>query len=476
MKILDCRRFWPGRGPVLSGVRLVFDRGRVAGLESCSGGVSGLVMPSFIDAHMHFSWKASSLSSLDLSTVAGCSEMLSLVERAPSSSDPVLRGIGFDESMWDFPALPSMAELDAVTGERPTVLTRVCGHLSLVNSALLRRIPPGVPGVDRTTGRLVEGASLGFSRMFPVASHALFESMDTYTDTVYSRGVTGTGTMEHLREARLISEWGPGFRTAIGVFSEDAAQLAEEGSGELVRWVKVFLDGSFGAGNASVTDCYTDGSSAEPLMSDESLAGFFESASKAGLGVCVHAIGGRALEQTARVSALFPEVHVRVEHAEEILPVIDAGFSPGVHSFCMQPNFVSRWQMPEGMYETRLPRERVRCLNPFGSVLSRGFRLGFGSDGMPFGPLEGLGGATAHPSPDQRLSVEESLHAYTLGAADVCGFSDLACPVAPGRPAHLCVLSHDPFQGTPWEDIRVSATLLDGEVVFGDPGIVTDHG
>ncbi|MFO7627017.1 MAG: amidohydrolase family protein [Candidatus Fermentibacteraceae bacterium] len=474
MKTLSCGSFWPGAGPVLSGVRLSFDRGRVVSVEKCSGGIDGLVMPSFIDGHMHFSWKASTLSSIDLSGVSGSDHLLSIVGAAPSSSDPILRCSGFDDSSWSDPALPSLAALDAVSGDRPVVLTRVCGHLSLVNSALLRLVPPGTPDVDRTAGRLTESASLGFSRLFPVPGELLSHNMEAFQDTVFSCGVTGMGTMEHLREADIIGEWGPLLRTAIGIFSIDAPALLEREPGRYARWIKLFLDGTFGAGDAAVEGAYPDGSSVFPIMDDEEVAVLAGIAGNCGMGVCAHAIGARAIRQALAVSA-FPEgPEVRVEHAEELLPVIEDlhGSLPEKVSFCMQPNFVSRWQMPGGMYGRRMSADGARGLNPFASVLSRGLRLGFGSDGMPFGPLNGLSGATHHPSPDQRLSVEQALHAYTLGAADVCGFFDLAGVVAPGRPGHLCVLSADPFRGVPWDEVSVEATILDGAVVFGDPGIL----
>ena len=473
MKALSCGSFWPGSGPVLSGVRLCFDRGRVVSMEKCSGGIEGLVMPSFIDGHMHFSWKASSLSSIDLSGVSGSDHMLSTVAAAPYSPDPILRGIAFDDSFWSDPTLPSLAALDAVSGDRPVVLTRVCGHLSLVNSALLRLIPPETPDVDRTAGRLTERASLGFSRLFPVPGDVLVSSMEAFQQTVFSSGVTGMGTMEHLREADLIGDWGPLLRTAVGVFSIDAPALLGREPGRHARWIKLFLDGTFGAGDAAVEGTYPDGSMVSPMMDDEEVAILAGIAQRCGLGICAHAIGARAIRQVFGVCAEGRGPEVRVEHAEELLPVLEdfADPFPGDVSFCMQPNFVSRWQMPGGMYERRMSADGARGLNPFASVLSRGFPLGFGSDGMPFGPLNGISGATHHPAPDQRLSVGQALHAYTLGAADVCGFSDLAGVVAPGRPGHLCVLSADPFRCVPWDEISVEATILDGEVVFGDPGI-----
>jgi predicted amidohydrolase YtcJ len=476
MRSLACSRFWPGKGPVLEGVRIgIGPGGRVESLEPCSGGVPGLVMPSFVDAHVHFSWKASGLDFLDLADFESADGMLAAAAAAPVREDPLVRGLGFDECSWDDPELPSLERMDAALGGRPAVLTRVCGHLSLVNSALLAMIPEGTPDVDRATGRLTEGASLGFSRMFPVPESQLVKNMGKYQEHAFSLGVTGIGSMEHLREARLMEAWNPRLRTALGVFPEDAGELERLGGERLVRWIKVFMDGTFGSGNAAVDGSYQDGSSCAPMMDEGRLLELLHAASRCRVDVCAHAIGAQALRTVAGASRRAPSVGVRVEHAEELIPALDAGWHPARHSFCMQPNFVRRWQMPGGMYEKRLCSDRVGGLNPFREVVSRGFRLGFGSDGMPFGPLEGLPGATGHPDPDQRLTVEEALRAYTLEAAGVCGFSDLAAPVAPGRPAHLCILSKDPFTGVPWEEIRVEATVLDGETVFGDPGILEEE-
>ena len=476
MKSLACSRFWPGKGPVLEGVVIgIGPGGRVESLKPCTGGVPGLLIPSFVDAHMHFSWKASGLDFLDLSPFRGADGMLDAAARAPALEDPLVRGLGFDESTWDDPALPTLERMDAAIGGRPTVLTRVCGHLSLVNSALLAHIPEGTPDVDRKTGRLTEGASLGFSRMFPVPEARLVKNMERYQEFVLSRGVTGIGSMEHLREARQMEEWGPRLRTALGVFSEDAEELERRGAGRLVRWIKVFMDGTFGSRNAAVDGSYLDGSTCAPMLDEDRLLELLSAASRCRVDLCAHAIGAEALRTVAGASRREPSVRVRVEHAEELMPAMDAGWNPHRHSFCMQPNFVRRWQMPGGMYEQRLSSRRVGELNPFREVLSRGLRLGFGSDGMPFGPLEGLSGATDHPGPAQRLTVEQALRAYTLEAAGVCGFRDLETPVAPGRPAHLCLLSKDPFAGASWEDIRVEAVVLDGEAVFGDPGILKEE-
>ena len=192
----------------------------------------------------------------------------------------------------------------------------------------------------------------------------------------------------------------------------------------------------------------------------------------------LHAIGGEALRQASRVSlaALDREsglagLGVRIEHAEELLAEWPGRWLPGFHGFSMQPNFVRAWQQPGGMYESRLGAARSLSLNPFETVLEAGFDLGFGSDGMPFGPLYGIPGSTGHPAPGQTLTVGRALSAYTLGSAGLSGFDDLARPVAPGRPAHLVVLPENPFESG-FEGLEVMATICDGRVVHGDRSVM----
>ena len=77
----------------------------------------------------------------------------------------------------------------------------------------------------------------------------------------------------------------------------------------------------------------------------------------------------------------------------------------------------------------------------------------------------GISGATSHPDPDQRLDVDTALYAYTLEAASVCGFRDIAGSLRPDRVADLAVLSGNPFT-RPWDELEVVGTIYKGKVVF----------
>jgi hypothetical protein len=327
---------------------------------------------------------------------------------------------------------------------------------------------------------LVEGPVIEFDSLFPPDASSLASAFRAGIGRAFSAGVTALCTMEPGRNLGALSEAvTDGLRISVGVFRQDAfGELPGMPSGIRLFGVKAFLDGGIGASSAAMSIPFDDGSHGGLLMEDGDLLDMLVRSAGAGMVPILHAIGGEALRQASRMSlaALDSEpglagLGVRIEHAEELLAEWPGRWLPGFHRFSMQPNFVRDWQQPGGMYESRLGTSGSLFLNPFATVMDAGFDLGFGSDGMPFGPLYGIPGATRHPAPGQALAVGCALSAYTLGSAGMSGFDDLARPVAPGRPADLVVLSGDPFESD-LDGLEVVSTICDGRVVHGDRSVL----
>jgi predicted amidohydrolase YtcJ len=446
--------------------------------ENC--GSETFVIPSFVDAHCHFVWSGLECLYLDLSRTESSADLLELVEAAAGSGGigRILRGFGFDESIWKHPEQPTLDELDRVTGNRPVFLRRVCCHEALVNSAMMELLPAGSPGLDRSAGIIKEGIALSFDSLFPPDMKTIMRACSMATELAYSSGVTAVYTFEPLITAKLLLESSQRMRTAVSLFGTDAGFLgdAPDEIGTVIDRIdslKYFLDGSLGASTAAVSGTYLDRTVTRPLLTDDQVLLSLELASNLGLNAVYHAIGGRALAQLDRVSSSLlekcdPEAmpSIRIEHAEELTFDWPGGWNPAVHSFVMQPNFTDRWQRCDGLYERKLGKDRSLALNPFSLVARSAFKLGFGSDGMPFGPLNGLAGATDHPLKEFSIDTGQAIEAYTTGAAEICGFTDLAKPLIHGRVADLTVLSADPFR-TPWADLEIVATISSGNVVFG---------
>ena len=128
--------------------------------------------------------------------------------------------------------------------------------------------------------------------------------------------------------------------------------------------------------------------------------------------------------------------------------------------------------------------ERCATAYAWRSLLQAGAVLAFGSD-CPvedLNPFLGLHAAVTRrrvndgfPGPEgwipqQRLTVEEALHAYTLGAACAAGLEDRLGSLAPGKLADLVVLDRDIFACAPLEiaQTQVVATMLGGQFVYGE--------
>jgi len=484
---IDCRGLWPGRGTeVLHDISITLERGRVLDVApGTSPRREGFVVPAFVDAHWHLFWTGFEATSLLLDQARSAAELLALVHRAADRGTGVLRGEKLDESEWADPRLPALRELDAAARSRPVFLRRICGHKALASSAMLRLLPAHVAASAAATGVLEEQPVLHFDRLFPRSDEESLAAMKQAATLALSCGVTAACTMEPLRNFRLLTEHGCDIDTRCAVLAEDLAELeswVEDRAGAVPRGLvglKLFLDGGIGAGTAAVDCGFVDGSRGRLLLEDDVLADRLRRAVRLGLVPVAHAIGAAALRQLDRVSAAVlaqsPEARrlgLRVEHAEELLPAWPGGWDPRYHRFSMQPNFVRRWQQPGGLYEQRLPVSPARELNPFACVRDRGFTLGFGSDGMPLGPLWGIQGATEHPVRRLALDRAAAFEAYTLGSATLAGFGELGEPLAPGRRADLVVLSDDPLGDTALDELRILAVLRRGEVVWGDRGLL----
>jgi hypothetical protein len=238
----------------------------------------------------------------------------------------------------------------------------------------------------------------------------------------------------------------------------------------------LFLDGSIGAHTAAMREPYADmpNETGRLLLRDRTAEGLMLEFNDMGWRLAVHAIGDLAIDQAVEAFRFVRMegkrfLRHRLEHLELLRPEHLGWLRRLQLVASMQPNFVARWQIPQGLYEHRLGWERAKGMNPFGSVVRAGIPLAFGSDGMPFGPLYGIVGALAHPEPSERLSLRQALLAYTQGAAFACGIEGQVGTIAPGKLADFVVLSHLPDErnfADEWQSVKIVATFVGGKAEF----------
>jgi predicted amidohydrolase YtcJ len=208
-----------------------------------------------------------------------------------------------------------------------------------------------------------------------------------------------------------------------------------------------------------------------------------QGADRAGLQISIHAIGDRAIhtvldlfERAARDNGP-ADRRFRIEHVQHLRPADAARFAPLGVVASMQPYHAiddGRWA------EKELGPERIRSSYAWRLLLDRGTVLAFGSD-WPVAPLDPLLGIYAaatrrtldgkHPQgwvPEQRITVAEAVHAYTVGSAFAEHQEQIKGTLEPGKLADLVVLTQDIFRIAPedLDKVRVHMTVFDGAVIY----------
>jgi predicted amidohydrolase YtcJ len=259
---------------------------------------------------------------------------------------------------------------------------------------------------------------------------------------------------------------------------------------EWLRWgmLKGFVDGSLGSHTAAFLEPFSDAPKDRGLFvtTPEQLYVRTSGAAKAGLHVAVHAIGDRAIrtqldvfERVAREQGL-GDPRFRIEHAQHIAPADVARFGRLGVIASMQPYHAiddGRWA------EKVIGKERLKGTYAFRSLLQSGATLAFGSDWFvaPPTPLEGIYAAVTRQTlddknpggwvPEQKITVEQALRAYTQGAAYASFEENTKGILAPGRLADFVVLDRDITAIPAWEirNVKVQMTVVGGNVVYEGP-------
>jgi predicted amidohydrolase YtcJ len=513
----DSARPWAGAVAV-RGDRIIAagDSGDIAGLAGPATRVlsngAGMVTPGFTDSHTHFIDGGVQLASIDLRPATSPADFVRRVHAYASERKPGewILGGEWDHERWPGAPLPRREWIDSVTPDNPVFVYRLDGHMALANSAALklagigrgaRDIPGGVlvrDGAGMPTGILKDAAMFPVERVIPGPTAAQRDAaLGRAMRYAAERGVTATShvsvpwpDLETYRRAR--EDGRLTIRVALyfplETWRQVADTIARAGRGDDLLWiggVKGYMDGSLGSGTALFDQPYADapGTTGVLRTPEDSLRAWIGAADSAGLQVAVHAIGERANRLLLDIYDSVARAHgprdrrFRVEHAQHLRPEDVARFGRGGILASMQPAHL----IDDGNWAgKRLGPERIRHSYVFRSLLDQRARLAFGSDWSvaPMDPILGIYAAVTrrsadgkHPGgwiPEQKISVEEALRAYTAGGAYAVFAEGRRGRIAPGYLADLVLLDRD-LTRTPPEEIgqtKVRATVMGGKVVF----------
>ncbi|NOK07671.1 amidohydrolase [Corallococcus exercitus] len=469
------------------------------------------VVPGLTDSHGHLAGLGQALASVRLEGTTSLEEVRQRLEKAPSTAHQGdwLVGQGWDQNDWSTPRFPTLFDMGEHLKDTPVALWRIDGHALWLNGAALKRAnitrdtkdPEGgtivrLPGGE-PSGVLIDNAMDLALKVLPPPTREQHEAhLRAALEHCARVGLTGVHDAGmDLRTFRLLQAWDKAGTLPLRVYAmadgqtDDRVQYLKDGpfQGKLLtmRAVKLLLDGALGSRGAALGAAYSDepGHRGLLLLSPEEYAARVHAFVGRGFQVATHAIGDRAntlvLDTVLRelAAAGTKDARPRVEHAqimtaEDISRLGANGFVASV-----QPTHATS-DMPWA--EKRVGPERIQGAYAWQKLKAAGAVLALGSD-FPVERPDVLAGlyaartrqdASGQPpggwQPDQRLSGEEALEGFTVGAAWASFAEDQRGRLKPGQDADFVALSVDPVDAPPADLLtgQVRLTVVAGREVF----------
>jgi hypothetical protein len=485
--------------------RMAGPQTRLQDLNSAATGT--FIFPGFNDAHTHLGSAGQTKLNVDLTGVQSLAEMLAKVQ-AFANQAPAghwLTGGNWDHTLWAAKTLPTRQDLDKVTGDHPTLLGRIDGHIAVANSAALKaagitgqtKAPQGgaidLDAAGQPTGILRETAQELIEKVIPPPSHAERMRADQLAiNDALAHGVTSVQDFSdwddflnyealekqgalHLR----ITEWLP-FKDPLPELLRMRAHHDANDPLLHTGFLKGFMDGSLGSRTAALKAPYSDdpGNTGLPQYTQAQLNQMVIERAKAGFQIGFHAIGDNAASMALDAfdqPGVSTSARNRIEHAQ----VVDAADIPrfkrlGVIA-SMQPNHLltdMSWA------EARLGPQRAAYSYAWKAFLDAGVPLAFGTDYPvePVTPFRGLYSAVTRMNekgtqtyfPQNRLTRSQALYAYTQGSAYAEFAEQHKGKLEPGFDADFILVDRDLYK-IPAPQIlqtKVLATYVGGKQSF----------
>lgn len=480
-----------------------------------------LVTPGFNDAHIHFLQGGQAMLEVDLSDTSTLAEIQQKVKAraAELPAGALIRGRGWDHERFADKAWPTKEVLDAVAPNHPVALSRVDGHSIWVNSLLLRKARITRLTRDPSGGTIVRDPQTGEpTGILKEAAQGLldldaYEPSDAEQRKLDEQGLekalaearrTGVTSIQHLNgDYELFERFRDEGRLTLRVtfnmeLPANSRRLADldklrrryppEGNWIRFGYLKGFIDGTLGSGTALMFEPFADNPNTSGLaqMAYDELERRVIAADRMGFQIGVHAIGTKgnhwvlnAYEKARHVNGQRDSRH-RIEHAQILADADIPRFGQLSVIASMQPTHCIT---DKRFAEKRIGRDRCRGAYAWRRLLDANARIAFGTDWPvePVDPLEGLYAAVTRKDragepgegwfPDQRLTMEEAIRLYTLGAACAEFTEGRKGMIRAGYLADLVIFDRD-LLAVPPEQImqaQVDTTIVAGRVVYQRP-------
>jgi len=461
-----------------------------------------VVVPGFVDCHVHMTGFGHFLQTLDLRNVKSVKEMQRKL-RGYAQKNPEkgwILGGRWDQDKFTEKRYPTRWDLDTAVADKPVFLIRVCGHLGVANSRALQladvtketMVDGGKVDLDEATGDpsgiIRENALALVWKAIPKPSlKELEEASILACKKAVEAGLTCVhwivGSAEEIRTIQKLNFEGElPLRVYLGISVDLLDELVNLGlltgfGNDMVKigFVKVFADGSLGARTAALKQPYSDKTETRGMMlyTQRKLNRLILKAHRAGLQLAVHAIGDRAIEAVVKAFENALKRHPRenhrhrIEHCSVLNPRLIKRMRRLGLIASVQPHFI----VSDFWVVDRVGEDRARWVYPFKTLMKAGLVVASGSDCPvePIDPLLGIWAAVARKSfAEESLTVDEALKTYTLNAAYASFDETNKGTIEAGKFADLTILSDDPAKVPPDEirNITVEMVLVDGKIVY----------
>lgn len=486
-----------------------------------------LVLPGFIDSHMHIGETIPYVFAASLGPGMSPEQLVAAIAEhaaAYPEQNPVI-GTGFLGAAFGDLG-PTAAELDRAVPDRPAMIFDEGFHSAWINSKAMELVgltadsPDPVPGVhyykrypDGTpTGWLIEGGAFGWiSEKLGVTTDASLEAgADQFLATLSAMGITAAfeaGMIEGGEKTlalfdRLVAEDRLPLRVVGSLYVNTPAKLASAPADLArlqrrfhseffdVRTLKISLDGTVEAQTAFMLEPYRkpEGHMAQPLVPAAEARAAIVHAAGDNIDVHLHTLGDGAvrlgLDAVEAARTAHPDTRSRFTLCH--VQIVNPADVPRFGELGVIAQSTPSWYVHDDLALEFLGEERLRQHYPLRSIAAGGARITLGSDyPASWIGLDGLNplfniemGMTRRPAgdPDFRpqplasevITLEQAIRGYTLDAAWQLGLEDQIGSLQVGKQADMVVLSDNLFEMDPHaiHTARVLATIVDGETVF----------
>ncbi|MEW9122862.1 MAG: amidohydrolase [Thermotaleaceae bacterium] len=482
------------------------------------------VFPGFHDSHMHLLGFGASLQKIDLTGTESIEAVIqrgkAFIQEKSLEKDRWVEGRGWNQDFFVEKRFPTRYDLDQISVEYPICVTRACGHVAVVNSKAL-----ALMGVQRDTPQ-IEGGSfdvdekgepLGIFRenalMF-IYNHIPEPDIEDIEKMIVdgaklalAQGITSiqTDDFEALpvknfeKIIQAYQQLADKQELPVRIYEQCLLPTTEKlerflqlgyhtGVGDdffKIGPLKLLCDGSLGARTAYLQEPYSDDPNTCGILvyTQEELDHLVDMAHRAGMQVAIHCIGDKimymafdSIEKTQRCNPRKDPRHsiIHCQITDEILLNKYKELDVIAH---IQPIFI---HYDLHIVEDRVGKERARTSYNWGTMVKKGVHIACGSD-CPVEPLDVLPGIytavtrkdlNGYPPsgwmPEQRLTVQEAIYGFTMGAAYAAFQEDFKGSLTPGKAADFVVLSEDIMEIEPdrIKDIQVLMTVVDGKIGY----------